>query len=100
MNLPAIKPVMTRARGELKPMPTYEVVLEGVLLGKGFARRYAAICRNWHIGFLGLNLPLAEVFEEKCDREGKSWTYAEPTPDPGWMERRRASQYRKLQPAT
>ena len=54
-------------------LPTYEVVREGVRLGAGFTQRYAAICRNWHIGFLGLPLPLAEVPDEHCIRWGKSW---------------------------
>jgi hypothetical protein len=65
--------------GPPKPMPTYEVKLEVdgevLCLGAGFTRRYAAICRNWHIGWLGLDLPLEEVLEQKCDRQGKSWTY-------------------------
>jgi hypothetical protein len=58
-----------------RDLPTFEVVLEGVFLGRGFTKRYAAICRNWHIGWLGLALPLEEVLEQKCDRQGKSWTY-------------------------
>jgi hypothetical protein len=66
----ALRPQPTR-----RELPTYEVVLEGVFLGAGFTRRYAAICRNWHIGWLGLALPLEEVPEQKCDRQGKSWTY-------------------------
>ncbi len=58
-----------------RELPTYEVTLEGVFLGRGFTRRYATICRNWHIGWLGLRLPLEEVPEERRDKQGKSWTY-------------------------
>jgi hypothetical protein len=54
-------------------LPTYEVVLEGVRLGAGFTKRYATICRNWHIGFLPLDLPLEEVPDERCVRWGKGW---------------------------
>ena len=42
-------------------------------LGAGFTKRYAVICRNWHIGFLGLDRPLEEVPDERCIRWGKSW---------------------------
>jgi hypothetical protein len=43
-----VKPVVTKCRGELKPMPTYEVTLslpsgEVLALGKGYTRKYAAI---------------------------------------------------------
>lgn len=73
--------------GPPKSMPTYEVKLEVdgevLWLGRGFTRRYAAICRNWHIGWLGLVLPLEEVPEQKCDRHGRSWTYAPLGTDPG-----------------
>ena len=86
-----VKPVMTKARGELKPMPTYEVTLrvggEVLWLGRGFTKRYAVISRNWQIGWLGLDLPLQEVPEEKCDKQGKSWTYYEPVPDVGFWAR-------------
>jgi hypothetical protein len=81
------------------PLPTYEVVLEGVSLGRGFTKRYATICRNWHIGFLGLDLPLEEVPEERCDRQGKSWTYWPLKSDHGlWDRNRRVSEYAKLRP--
>jgi hypothetical protein len=69
-------------------LPTYEVVLEGILLGRGFTRRYAVICRNWHIGFLGLPLPLEEVPEQRCDRQGKSWTVFPSRPDGLFSQRR------------
>jgi hypothetical protein len=80
-------------------LPTYEVVLEGVHLGAGFTKRYATICRNWHIGFLGLDLPLAEVPDEKCIRWGKgdwkSFTYYPPKPDRLFTGRRNATNERK-----
>jgi hypothetical protein len=94
-----MKAVMTKCRGELKPMHTLEVTLplpsgEVLWLGRDFTRKYAAICRNWHIAFLGLDLPLAEVWDEKCDRYGQSWTYWS-EPDPGFLarmsDRRKAS---------
>ena len=64
---------ITAPQPEVLGLPTYEVVLEGVRLGAGFTKRYAVICRNWHIGFLGLDLPLEEVPDERCIRWGKSW---------------------------
>jgi hypothetical protein len=76
---------------------TYEVVLEGLSLGKGFTKRYAAICRNWHIGWLGLDLPLQEVWDEKCDERGKSWTYIVGTDSgPGGLWDRLAEQRKKI----
>jgi len=68
-------------------LPTYEVVLEGVCLGRDFTRRYATICRNWHIGWLRLPLPLEEVPEERCDKQGKSWTYWPLKSDHGLWDR-------------
>jgi hypothetical protein len=86
-----VQPVMTKARGELKPMSTYEVTLrvggEVLWLGRGFTKRYATICRNWHIGWFGLDLPLEEVPDEKCDRGGRSWTYWLPGPSPRQQRR-------------
>jgi hypothetical protein len=80
----ALRPQPTR-----RDLPTYEVVLEGVFLGSGFTQRYATICRNWHIGWLGLPLSLEEVPEEKCDRQGKSWTYWPLVADHGLWDRAR-----------
>jgi hypothetical protein len=97
MEMSQIKPVMTKCRDELKPMSTYEVTLDvdgkTLWLGKDFTRKYAAICRNWHIGFLGLDLPLAEVWDEKCDRRGVSWSYWVDA-DPGFLDR--ATRHRRL----
>jgi hypothetical protein len=72
-------------------LPTYEVKLEVngkvLKLGSGFTKRYAVICRNWHIGWLGIDLPLQEVPEEKCDKHGTSWTYYPPVSDVGFWAR-------------
>ena len=62
-----------RPHPEVLTLPTYEVTLAGVFLGAGFTKKYAVICRNCHIGFLGLDLPLEEVPDERCIRWGKSW---------------------------
>jgi hypothetical protein len=73
-----------------KPLPTYEVTLEVggevLWLGRGFTKRYATICRNWHIGWFGLDLPLEEVPDEKCDRRGQSYT-GWSSPDPTFWAR-------------
>jgi len=79
----------TKTKGPIT-LPLFDATLKlpsGEVLQLGrFTRKYAAICRNWHIGFLGLDLPLADVWDEKCDRYGKSWTFWLGA-DPGFLDR-------------
>jgi hypothetical protein len=88
MDLSAAISASLRPQPVRRELPTYEVILEGVLLGRGFTRRNATICRNWHIGFLNLPLPLEEVPEQRCDRQGKSWTVWPLKPDGLFSQRR------------
>ena len=58
-------------------LPTYDATLtlpDGTMLQLGrFTARYAAIARNWHRAWLGLDEPMEEVPDERLVL-GKSWT--------------------------
>lgn len=62
----------------MNTLPLYDATLtlpDGTMLELGrFTARYAAIARNWHRAWLGLDEPMEEVPDEKFVM-GRSWSY-------------------------
>jgi hypothetical protein len=73
----------------MNTLPLFDATLtlpsgEVLQLGR-FTARYAAIARNWHRAWLGLDEPFEEVPDERWAL-GKSWTVYSPKPSRRWEE--------------